>query len=197
MRQTRSFVADSGIRDAAWRDLRFSAIETYYRGQHRQLEESGQGCYRLTLLGAWAVSIPGHVYRFFRELRLDQHRLFIDLGSGDGLVACIAGLFTRAVGIEIDRQLCGRASRAIRDLDLQARVAVICGDYRSHQICRADCLYLYPDKPVADLETLLTGWQGTLLVAGPHFPLQCFAPVKRLSCGRDQLVAYRAVRSGQ
>jgi hypothetical protein len=72
---------------------------------------------------------------------------------------------------------------------------VICGDYRTHQVRRADCLYLYPDKPVADLEALLAGWQGTLLVAGPHFPLQCFAPVKRLTIGRDQLVAYRAVKS--
>jgi len=190
-------VVDPWGHDAAWRDTRFAALESHYQGQYGRLEESGQGCYRLTPLGAWAASIPGHVYRFFRELHLEQQRLFIDLGSGDGLVACIAGLFTRAVGIEIDRQLCCRASRAIRELDLQARVAVICGDYRSHQVRRADCLYLYPDKPVADLEALLAGWQGTLLVAGPHFPLQCFAPVKRLTIGRDQLVAYRAVKSEQ
>jgi hypothetical protein len=44
---------------------------------------------------------------------------------------------------------------------------------------------------------MLAGWQGTLLIAGPHFPLRSFAPVERLTCGRDQLVAYRAVNSEQ
>jgi hypothetical protein len=190
-------VVDPRSHDAAWRDTRFAALESHYQGQYGRLEESGRGCYRHTALGAWAASIPGHVYGFFRELRLQQQRLFIDLGSGDGLVACIAGLFTQAVGIEIDRRLCGRASRAIRELDLQARVSVICGDYRTHHVRFADCLYVYPDKPIADLEARLAGWQGMLLVAGPHFPLQSFVPVKRLTIERDQLVAYRAVNSEQ
>jgi hypothetical protein len=106
-------------------------------------------------------------------------------------VACLAGLFTQAVGIEIDHTLCTAASVAIRELDMQQRVAVICGDYRNQRIRRADCLYLYPDKPVADLERILTGWPGLLLIAGPHFPLQSFAPVERLRYGRDQLVGYR------
>jgi hypothetical protein len=195
MRQIRWSVVDLRSHDAPWRDTRFAALESCYQGQYGRLEESGQGCYRHTALGAWAASIPGHVYRFFRELCLEQQRLFIDLGSGDGLVACIAGLFTQAVGIEIDPQLCGRASRAIRELELQARVTVICGDYRNHHVRCADCLYVYPDRPIEHLGALLAGWQGMLLVAGPHFPLHSFVPVKRLTIGRDHLVAYRAVNS--
>jgi hypothetical protein len=197
MGQTPSSVADAASSGIALRERQFARIEAYYQYLHHQLDRSGQGCYRLTVLGAWASSVADHVYHFFRELCLERHRLFIDLGSGDGLVACIAGLFTQAVGIEIDQGLCATASRSIRELDLQQRVVVVCGDYLSQHIRRADCLYLYPDKPIEALETMLAGWQGTLLIAGPHFPLQSFAPLKRLTRGRDQLVAYRAVNSEQ
>ncbi len=192
MGQTPSSGADRAVSSAIGRVACYSKIEAYYQGIHQCLEESGQSPYRLTTLGAWAPSVPAHLYGFFQQLGLERQRLFVDLGSGDGLVVCVAGLFTQAVGIEIDRELCITASRAIADLNLAPRVSLICGDFRGQRIRNADCLYLYPDKPVADLEMLLSGWQGLLLIAGPHFPLQTFTVVERLAYGRDHLVAYRS-----
>jgi|WetSurSiteA1Bulk_404760.scaffolds.fasta_scaffold58325_1 hypothetical protein len=200
MAQNPSFAPDLELADTSRRDARFARIESHYWERYRRLDQSGEGCYRLTCLGAWAASIPKHVYHFFRELRLERHQLFVDLGSGDGLVACIAALFTRAVGIEIDRRLCHEARQAIEKLDLSERAAVVCGDYLTQRIQQADCLYIYPDKPLDDLERMLNDWPGWLLVAGPHFLMSSLVPVRKLTCGRDELVVYRtreAAREGQ
>lgn len=172
------------------RGAAFAALIRYYRELHRA---SGitEDPYQLTKLGAWAASRAPHVYSFFRRMELDRYELFLDLGSGDGVVACIAGLFTRSVGIEVDFRLCGLAQRATQDLSLTGRVSFICGDYRQLPIRRADCLYHYPDKPMQKLEDLLIGWRGDLLVYGPHFTLRTRVPILRLACGRERMVLYR------
>jgi hypothetical protein len=196
MGQSPSFVPNLETVNRSQRDVRFARIESHYRERYQRLDQSGEGCYRLTGLGAWAASVPDHVYYFFQQLGLERQRLLIDLGSGDGLVACIASLFTRSVGIEIDQHLCHTAKEVISALGLGERVAVVCGDYLTQQIQRADCLYVYPDKPLNELEDLLDGWSGVLLVAGPHFPMHSFEPVRRLTCGRDELVVYRLRETG-
>jgi hypothetical protein len=177
------------VDDDARRQL-FARIESHYQGLYQQLAETGRMPYRHTRLGAWAASVAANVFHFFSCLQLSKYRLFIDLGSGDGVVACIAGLFTRAVGIEIDPALCGVARRAAQQLQLSSQVGICCGDYRKLRVRQADCLYLYPDKPLADVEALLAGWQGHLLVAGPHFTPQNFEPLQLLQRGRDQLAVY-------
>ena len=191
MGQSPSFAPNLKTAVRSQRDVQFSRIDSHYRERYQRLVQSGEGCYRLTSLGAWAASVPEHVYYFFQQLGLERRQLLIDLGSGDGLVSCIAGLFTRSVGMEIDRWLCHVARQSISALGLDDRVAVICGDYLTQQIRRADCLYIYPDKPLNELENLLSGWQGVLLVAGPHFPLHFCEPVQKLTSGRDELVVYR------
>jgi hypothetical protein len=168
----------------------FSAVARYYRTLHNGLRDRGEGPYRLTTLGAWATSRAPHLFSFFRRIDLSRYDLFIDLGSGDGIVTCIAGLFTRSVGIEIDVELCHLAQRAARELKLADRVSFICGNYLDLRIRRAGCLYHYPDKPMHDLERLLTGWNGVLLIYGPHLPPRSLVPISRLECGRERLVVY-------
>ena len=197
MGQSPSFAPNVKTVARSQRDVQFSRIDSHYRERYQRLEQSGEGCYRLTSLGAWAASVPEHVYYFFQQLGLERRQLLIDLGSGDGLVSCIAGLFTRSVGMEIDRWLCHVARQSISALGLDDRVAVICGDYLTQQIRRADCLYIYPDKPLNYLETFLGGWRGLLLVAGSHFPVDSFDPVQKLRCGLDELVAYQTRKTDQ
>lgn len=168
----------------------FAALIRYYRERHRAPGLTAAP-YRLTALGAWAASRAPHVFSFFRRMEFGRYQLFLDLGSGDGLATCIAGLFTRAVGIEVDFPLCDLAQRAARDLGLAGRVSFICGDYRQLPIQRADCLYHYPDKPMRELEELLADWRGDLLIYGPHYPLERMVPVLRLACGRERMVLYR------
>jgi len=189
MSPNRSLLQPGAATHARNRD--FAKISRYYRSFYRDMRQNAVLPYRLTALGAWATSRAPHVYAFFRTLDLGRNRLFIDLGSGDGIVACIAALFTRAVGIEVDLDLCGAARKAARIAGISTRVEFICADYLDLRISRADCLYIYPDKPIARLERLLGGWRGSLLVSGPHLPPEEFAAVHRLRCGRETLTVYR------
>jgi hypothetical protein len=173
------------------RYARFCEIERHYRGLQAGATRDQRQAYQLTALGAWAASIPAHVFRCFAALRLSRHRLLIDLGSGDGVVACVAGLFTRAVGIEVDPTLCARAQGAVEALNLEDRVSIVCADYCQQPIRRADCLYLYPDKPLGPLEELLGGWGGLLIVCGPHFPPTRWVALQEWVMGRDRFVVYR------
>jgi hypothetical protein len=174
------------------RQARFAQIANHYQNLYRKLEAADHAPYHLTRLGTWATSVAAHVFAFFEHIDLKRYRLFLDLGSGDGVVACIAGLFTRALGIEIDAGLCCTAQEAVRRLGLERQVAVVCGDYRTQRIWRADCLYIYPDKPVLAMETLPADWPGSLIVSGPHFPPERFTPTVQFRIARDHMVLYRS-----
>lgn len=163
----------------------------HYEGLYRRGRCRAEFSYRVTASGAWAASIPAHLFYFFRKLRLAEDGLFIDLGSGDGVVACIAGLFTRAIGIEADPALVCQAGRSVRDLKLEDSVRFICADFFTQRIQTADYLYIYPDKPIYALEESLQGWRGILLVYGPHFPPRRFLLAERLRCGKESLSVYR------
>lgn len=166
-------------------------LREYFRNCYEVLQRTGDVPYRLTAKGAWACSRVDVLYSFFRQLNLTRYRCFVDLGSGDGAVTCLAGLFTRAVGIEIDARLCARAKQAARELGLDSRVDFIRSDFSTQKIQQADCLYVYPDKPIYGIEALLDDWQGDLLVYGPHFPPARMQPVRRLRGENEQLVVYR------
>ncbi len=66
----------------------------------------------------------------------------------------------------------------------------VCADFFSQRIQRADCLYIYPDKPVYRLEEMLKDWDGSLLVYGPHFPPNILKLKEKLRCGRETLSVY-------
>lgn len=169
------------------------AIARYYGDFYAELQRGGHELYRMTQLGAWAASRASHVYFFFKSVDLSSCKLFLDLGSGDGIVSCIAALFTRSMGIEIDADLCCIARRASHHLGLGDRVTFVRGDYLDHRMDRADCLYLYPDKPFDRLAERLSSWNGTLLVYGPHLPPHHLRAVRTLRCGREQMVLYMNV----
>lgn len=169
----------------------FSSICGYFEGRYGAMAGSGALPYRQTKRGAWACSRLEEVHFFFQTIGLERYRSLIDLGSGDGIVVCVAALFTRAIGIEIDGELCRLAARATRDLGLERQASFIRSDYATQRIQAAECLYLYPDKPIHAIEASLKGWSGDLLVYGPHFPAARMKAVHRLESGRERLVIYR------
>jgi hypothetical protein len=174
-------------------DKRAARIIGYFRRLQDWDGDNGEAMpYRLTASGAWAAARPGHLFNFFKRVDLSRFRLFIDLGSGDGVASCTAGLFTRSIGIESDPLLVSRAARAARDLKLQGRVGFICADFLTQRIQKADCLYIYPDKPIYALEKSLEVWDGTLLIYGPHFPPRRLSLEQKLRCGRETMSVYSA-----
>ncbi len=166
-------------------------IIQYFLRLHCEDENYGEALpYRLTASGVWAASRPEHLFNFFKRVDLSQFRLFIDLGSGDGVASCTAGLFTRSIGIESDPFLVSRAARAARDLNLLSRVGFIRADFLTQRIQEADCLYIYPDKPIDALEKTIEGWDGTLFIYGPHFPPKRLSLMEKLRCGRETMSVY-------
>jgi hypothetical protein len=176
--------------DSPHRTRKAAELIRYYKELHG-LQTADGGAYRLTASGAWAASRPAHLFYFFRRINLAAFKLFLDLGSGDGIASCLAGIFTRSVGIEADPELASKAGQAARDLGLENSVGFICGDFFDQRIQKADCLFIYPDKPVYALEELLQGWRGTLVIYGPHFPPKLFLLEEKLRCGRETLSVYR------
>jgi hypothetical protein len=168
----------------------------YFDGSRLEDPSGERLTYKLTSSGAWAMSRPAHLFFFFRKINLSTFRLFVDLGSGDGIAACVAGLFTRAIGIESDPDLASAAAGAARDLKIEGRVGFIRADFFTQRIWAADCLYIYPDKPIHALEDLLDGWGGTLLVYGPHFPPRRLQTAAKLKCGKETLAVYRGGQCG-
>ncbi|MEJ5364945.1 MAG: hypothetical protein WHS86_07590 [Desulfosoma sp.] len=161
----------------------------HFADQYRYCEGTG-GTYKMTSRGAWATSRPEAVLHFFHELGLDRYRLFGDLGCGDGVAVCGAALFTRAVGIEADPDLCRIARENAGALGLLYRTAFLCGDFLSLRLDPFDVLYIYPDKPLDSLIAKLHGWSGTLLVYGPHFPPDGRPLLRSLSWERETLSVY-------
>lgn len=170
------------------RSEEFRKIYKYYAELYKIHDEVP---YRSTSGGMWAVSRPVSIYYFFQKLNLQGRRLFIDAGSGDGVVVAVASIFTNAVGIEIDPELCTLAAQAYRTLDL-ANASVICGNYLTLNIYYADTIYIYPDKPFDPLADLLKSknWSGELWVYGLHFPPRGWTLRATETAGRDRLCVY-------
>jgi hypothetical protein len=153
------------------RNLAFSKVKTAYQHFYQRLKLlENSPPYRSTKSGMWATSAAEEIYRAFCHFELDQYRHVADLGSGDGIVVAIASLFTRATGYEIDEWLYQQSIKLSHALKLP-KATFFRKDFLQANLTGYDLLYLYPDKPLYELEErLLATWSGRLLVSGPHFP---------------------------
>lgn len=74
-------------------------------------------------------------------------RMF-DLGSGDGRIVIMAAqkFHARAVGIEINKDLCKLSSDKIRKFKLEGTAQIVCGDLLKQDYSSADLvtIYLFP-----------------------------------------------------
>lgn len=108
---------------------------------------------RETSLGYYGAASADAVFSFFRKIGLAKKKSFIDLGSGDGKIVLIASLFTKATGIEIDRELINTSERMKNKLGIKADF--IQGDYLDSDLSKYDILFLNPDNPLYELEKKL------------------------------------------
>ncbi|MBU0535690.1 MAG: hypothetical protein KKE20_01900 [Nanoarchaeota archaeon] len=104
------------------------------------------------------------LFEFFKKIKLDRYKSFIDLGSGDGRVVMLASLFTRAAGIEGDEKLHKMALEMRKKLGMKAEL--IHRDYLEHDITGYDAVYMYPDNNISyELnKKLLKEIKGDLLI---------------------------------
>ena len=174
------------------RDATFRRIEEVYRGTNLICKSTEQPEYKSTESGMWAASNPVEVYRAFSHFQLAQYQHMADLGSGDGRVSLIGSLFTRATGYETDEELYAKSLK-IRDTLRIKNARFIRQDYLDVDLNPYSMLYLYPDKPFYPLEDKLKdGWQGHLLVHGPHFPPHHFNKVAEAPPEIGKFVLYKS-----
>ncbi len=125
-------------------------IEAYNREDSSEEQRRGN-VLKDTSLGFFVPSNMRKTYEFFRNIRLEKYRSFIDLGSGDGRIVLIASLFTRAAGIESDEKLHEKALRMREKLGIPDEQAeLIRGDFMKQDIRPYDAVYMYPDKPIPE-----------------------------------------------
>ncbi|MFO7710377.1 MAG: class I SAM-dependent methyltransferase [Candidatus Woesearchaeota archaeon] len=130
---------------------------------HKRLKE-GRLPLKDTGIGYWAITSTDDIYALFRKINLHEYKSFIDLGSGDGRVAAIASIFTKATGIEYDKELHEIAASMPHSAQL------IQGDFMEHDLSAYDIIFINPDKHSVELEEKFHNeLNGTLIVFGNEF----------------------------
>jgi protein-L-isoaspartate O-methyltransferase len=98
-----------------------------------------------TSKGFWGAAITEHIYEFFKKIKLQNYKNFLDLGSGDGKVVLIASLFgVKSTGIEIDDDLVKTSESIKKELRLKAEF--IKGDFFKQDFSKYDIIFINPDK---------------------------------------------------
>lgn len=149
----------------------FQQIKSEYDNYYKELLSSGKLPLRSTEKGFWGYVPVEDIYEGFKQLNLQKHKTFIDLGSGDGKVVLIASLFCdRAVGIEIDDELFKKSLEIQKNLGIP-NATFFNNDYYEHSISPFDVVFVYPDEPMhRGLEKkLLNELTGKLIHCGQHF----------------------------
>jgi len=123
---------------------KFEEIKKAYDEFYKSLLKQGKLTYRDTEMGIWGVCVAEYVYEFFKKINLKKYKNFIDLGSGDGKVVLIASLFTKATGIEFDKELVEKSIK-IRD-KLKLKCNFVQGDFLKHDLTKYDIIFVNPDK---------------------------------------------------
>ncbi|MAE42947.1 hypothetical protein CMO93_04190 [Candidatus Woesearchaeota archaeon] len=149
----------------------FQQIKKEYDDFYKILLSKGRLPLRTTGRGFWGHVPTGDIYNAFKQLNLQKHETFLDLGSGDGKVVLIASLFCkRAVGIEMDDELFQKS------LEIQKNVGIpnaifFNNNFYDHGISGFDTVFVYPGEPMyRGLEKkILNELTGKLVHCGHHF----------------------------
>jgi len=149
---------------------RFNAIKKEYDDFDKSLMKQGKLPMRDTGIGFWNASPSKDIFELFKKINLQDYKHFLDLGSGDGRVAMIASLFTKATGIELDRALVNKATEMKHRLNIN-NVEFLHKNFFDHNISKHDMIFLAPDKPMyrGVEEKLLKELKGEVIVFSPHF----------------------------
>ncbi len=150
---------------------KYSQIKDSYEEFSRELMRKGKLPLRDTGIGYWSIAVCDEMYDLFKKMQLEKYPNFIDLGSGDGRVALIASLFTRAEGIEYDKDLFNKSLEISNKHKLD--VTFHNKDFLEHDLSPYSVIFIHPDQNISrKLEAkLLREMTGKLVVHGPmHHP---------------------------
>jgi protein-L-isoaspartate O-methyltransferase len=173
---------------------KFTEIKTSYDSLYNHMLAAGRIPMKETELGYWGISTADDVYNLFSTLKLNKFKSFIDLGSGDGKVALIASLFTKATGIECDDELI-QHSETMKSKVKAKKVRFIKGDFMSHNLSDYDFIFINPDKHMHALEPkLFKELKGKFVVYGPHYHPKLLTKEMNFIAHTTPVTVYRNVK---
>jgi len=142
----------------------FNKIKKEYDDYYKSFYDNGKFPMGDTEKGFWGAAISEDVFDFFQKIELQKFKHFIDLGSGDGKVVLIASLFTKATGIEFDKDLIDKSNEVKDKLDLKAEF--LQKDFFDLDLSEYDFVFINPDKDFYHglEDKLLKELKGTLFV---------------------------------
>lgn len=147
-------------------------IKKHYRDYERDLISGGKFAAGETSHGYYAVSVLDDVEQALTSLNLPKEHSFIDIGSGDGRIACLASqFFDNATGVEGDASLSDFAIKTKKKLNLPVSFAT--ENFMGTDLRDYDVIFINPDKSFdKELERKLkTEFKGTLMVYSfKYFP---------------------------
>ena len=156
---------------------KYKDIEKEYWKFEQELLRKGIA-FKETEKGIWGSVSCDEILEIFKKINLNKYKNFLDLGSGDGRVVLIASLFTKATGIEYDRELHEKAEEIKKKLGINAEL--INGDYMDYDLGKYDIIFINPDKNFKEIEgKLMKEFRGVLVVYNNIF-LPRFLKKKRV-----------------
>jgi len=149
---------------------KFTKIYDQYLQFQRDQLSRGNLMVKDTGIGYWGVTPVIELFDLFQKTKLNKHKSFVDLGSGDGRAVHVASLFTKATGIEFDEELHNHATTLIGKKN---NVTLVNKNFHDHNLCVYDYIFIHPDQNISGkLEEKLHSEMkkdAKLVVFGPHF----------------------------
>lgn len=127
------------------RKKEFLKIKQEYNDYYQSFIKNCKYPLRDTAKGLWGTVSLDNVFEFFKRIRLQKYKTFMDLGSGDGCVVAIASLFTDAYGIEYDKELIDTSKKIFKKLNINTS-RVKKGDYLKKDLSSYDIFFIFPDN---------------------------------------------------
>lgn len=168
---------------------KYRRIKKEYEAFRDDLLKSGRLPIKDTGVGFWAISYMDDLWFLFEKIGLSKYKSFVDLGSGDGRVAVIASLFTKAAGIEYDTELHEKAEEIKKKVGSSA--TLLHKNYMSYDLRGHDIVFLNPDQRLHTIEPKLQSeLRGPLVLYGPDFHPQGLKKVKKFMCHSSPVTIY-------
>lgn len=124
---------------------KYEEIKQAYKKIHEEFLHSNKLLVKYLDKGVWAPSIPKELFKIFNKYK-DKNKLFLDLGSGDGVAVMIASLFFKqAHGIEMNREFYNISKEMRTKLGIK-NVTLVHDDFFNLNFSKHDILFIAPDK---------------------------------------------------
>lgn len=123
----------------------YEKIKEEYKKLHQRFLETHPLLLEYTQEGVWAPSTPKQLFKIFKKIA-DNQKVFLDLGSGDGIAVMVASLFFKhAYGVESDRNLYELSMKMKEKLGI-GNATFILDDFQNISFKKYDIMFIYPDN---------------------------------------------------